>query len=219
MKNQITKIATILCISLAVVSCKKAQNKTEAKEAEAEATVAAVASKYTADAEASTITWKGFKPTESHDGAIKISEGSLAMEDGKLTGGNFIIDMNSITNRDVENAEYNAKLVGHLKNADFFDVEKHPFSVFTITSVEDKDGKTMVKGNLSIKGIKKNIEFPATIATDGDAVSFTSDVFSIDRTEWGIEYSSGKLAETLKDKIINDNIEFTFAIKANKATM
>ena len=212
------KVAAIVFIGLAVVSCKKAQNETEAKTAEEVAEVASAA-KYTANAEASTITWKGFKPAESHDGAIKISEGSLAMEDGKLTGGNFIIDMNSITNRDIESAEYNAKLVGHLKAADFFDVEKHPFSAFAITSVEDKDGKMMVKGNLSIKGIKKNIEFPAAITVDGDAVSFTSEVFNIDRTEWGIEYKSGKLVETLKDKVIKDNIEFVFDIKATKATM
>jgi polyisoprenoid-binding protein YceI len=218
MKNQTMKIAAILFLALAIVSCKKAKNETEATVAEEVAEVTAAAT-YTANAEVSTITWKGFKPASSHNGAIKISEGSLALEDGKLVGGNFIIDMNSITNNDIENAEYNAKLVGHLKAADFFDVEKHSFSAFTITGVEDKDGKTMVKGNLSIKGIKKNIEFPATVNVNGDAVSFTSEAFNIDRTEWGIEYNSGKLVETLKDKVIKDNIELSFDVKANKATL
>ncbi len=218
MKNQTMKIAAILFLGLAIVSCKNAKNETEATEAEA-VTEVAEAAKFTADVEASNVTWKGFKPTESHDGAIKISEGYIAMEGGKLSGGNFIIDMNSITNRDIESAEYNAKLVGHLKSADFFDVEKHPFGVFAITGVEDKDGKMMVKGNLSIKGIKKNIEFPATVAVDGDAVSFTSEAFTIDRIEWDIKYNSGKFFEDLKDKLIKDDIELSFDVKASKATM
>ena len=212
------KIAAIVLLMVAAVSCTKATNETEAKAAEEVAEVAAAA-KYTADAEASTISWKGTKPTGAHNGNIKISEGSLAMEDGKLVGGDFIIDMNSITNSDIEKPEMNAKLVGHLKSGDFFDTEKHPFGAFTITGVEDKEGKTMVQGNLSVKGIKKNIEFPATVTVNGDAVSFTSETFNIDRTEWEIKYRSGKFFEDLKDKLINDNIELTFDVKASKATM
>ena len=218
MKNQTIKIATILFLGLAMVSCKKAKNETEATVAE-EVTEVAEAAKYTADAAASTITWKGTAPTKSHNGTISISEGSLALEGGKLMGGNFIIDMNLIVNSDIEKEEMNAKLVGHLKSADFFDVENNAFSAFAITGVEDIDGKTMVKGNLTIKGIKKNIEFPAAISVEGDAVSFTSEAFNIDRTEWGIEYKSGKLADTLKDKAIGDNIELSFTVKATKATM
>jgi len=218
MKNQTLKVAAVLFMGLAVLSCKKAQNETEAKEAE-EVVVVAEAVKYTADAEATTISWKGFKPTESHDGTIKISEGYVSLEEDKLVGGSFIIDMNSIVNRDIEKEGANAKLVAHLKGADFFDVEKHPFTVFTITGAEEKEGKMMVKGNLSIKGIEKSIEFPATVSVGGDTVTFVSEAFNIDRTEWGIEYSSGKLVDTLKDKVINDNIEFIFNIKATKATI
>ncbi len=212
------KIATILCIGLAVVSCKKATNETEAKDAE-EISKVAEAAKYTADASASTIAWKGSAPTKAHNGTISISDGSLALEDGKLVGGNFIIDMNSIVNLDLEDETYNAKLIGHLKSADFFDVENNAFSAFAITGVEEKDGKTMVKGNLTIKGIKKNIEFPATVSVEGDAVSFTSEAFNIDRTEWDVKYNSGKFFEDLKDKLIDDNIELSFTVKATKATM
>ncbi len=218
MKNQIMKVATVLFIGLAIVSCKKAKNETEAKVAEEVADVTGAAT-YTADASASTIAWKGTAPTKSHNGTISVSEGSLAMDGGKLTGGNFIIDMNSIVCLDIENEEYNGKLVGHLKSADFFDVENNSFSAFAITGVEDKDGKTMVKGNLTMKGIKKNIEFPATLSVEGDAVSFTSEAFTIDRTEWDIKYNSGKFFEDLKDKLINDNIELSFTVKATKAAM
>jgi len=212
------KVAAVLFISLAIVSCKKAKNETEAKGAEEVADVSGAAT-YTADASASTIAWKGTAPTKSHNGTISVSEGSIALDGGKLTGGNFIIDMNSIACLDIENEEYNGKLVGHLKSADFFDVANNAFSAFAITGVEEKDGKTMVKGNLTMKGIKKNIEFPATLNVDGDSVSLTSEAFTIDRTEWDIKYNSGKFFEDLKDKLINDNIELSFAVKATKAAM
>ncbi len=218
MKNQIIKIATVFVMVLAIVSCKKAKNETEAKAAE-EVSEVAGASSYTADASASTIAWKGTAPTKAHNGTISISEGSLALDGGKLTGGNFIIDMNSIVCLDIENEEYNGKLVGHLNSADFFDVQNNAFSAFAITGVDEKDGKTMIKGNLTMKGIKKNIEFPATLSVDGDAVSLTSETFTIDRTEWGIKYNSGKFFEDLKDKLINDNIELSFTVKGTKAAM
>ena len=219
MKNQMVKITAILFLGLAVISCKKAKNETEAKDAEEVSTIAEQAVRYAANIETSTLSWKGIAPTKAHTGTIKVSEGYLAFENGGLSGGNFVIDMNSIVNLDLEDKTYNDKLVGHLKSADFFDVEKNPYSVFAITSVEEKDGKAMVKGNLTVKGIKKNIEFPATVTLNGDEVSLKSDVFSIDRTEWGVKYNSGKFFEDLKDKLINDNIELSFEVKATKAAI
>ena len=216
MKNQFVKIASILFLGLAIVSCKKAKNEVEATKAEEVQQIAQTAARFVADANNSTVTWKGFKPTESHNGTIKISEGYVALENGNLTGGNFIVDMNSITNADIENEEYKGKLEGHLKSADFFDVEKHPYSVFAITGVETIDGKTMVKGNLTIKGIKKNIEFPATVTIDGEEASFVSESFTIDRTEWDVKYNSDKFFEDLKDKLIKDEVEISFNIKAKK---
>ncbi len=217
MKNQFVKIASILFLGLAIVSCKKGKNEVEATAAEEVKQIAQTAERYLADADNSTITWKGFKPTESHNGTISVSEGYVALEDGNLTGGNFIVDMNTIVNSDIESEEWNGKLVSHLKSADFFDVEKNPYSVFAITGVETKDGKTMVKGNLTIKGIQKNIEFPATFTVEGEEASFVSEPFTIDRTEWDVKYNSGKFSvEDLKDKLIKDDIEISFNIKTKK---
>lgn len=217
MKNQFVKVATVLFMTLAIVSCKKAKNETEATAAEEVQKVAQTAERYVADAEASVITWKGFKPAKSHNGTIKVSEGYVAFEGGNLSGGNFVIDMSSIANLDVESEEFKAKLEGHLKSADFFEVEKHPYSVFAITSVATAaDGKATIKGNLTVKGIKKNIEFPATVTVNGNEVSFVSEPFTIDRTEWDIKYNSGKFFDDLKDKLINDEIEISFDVKAKK---
>lgn len=217
MKNRLFKITTILFIGLSIVACKKAKNETEAKDAEEVSQIQSEAIRYIADIDSSAVAWKGFKPTESHNGTIKISEGYLAFDNDKLSGGNFIIDMKTIKNLDIKDAEYNTKLINHLKNADFFDVENHAFTVFTITGVDEEVGMSMIKGNLTIKGIKKNIQFPAAITVNGDEVTFKSEPFTIDRTEWDIKYNSGKFFDDLKDKLINDEIEFVIKITAKKA--
>ncbi len=217
MKNRLFKITTILFIGLSIVACKKAKNETEAKDAEEVSQIQSEAIRYIADIDSSAVAWKGFKPTESHNGTIKISEGYLAFDNDKLSGGNFIIDMKTIKNLDIKDTEYNTKLTNHLKNTDFFDVENHAFTVFTITGVDEEVGMSMIKGNLTIKGIKKNIQFPAAITVNEDEVTFKSEPFTIDRTEWDIKYNSGKFFDNLKDKLINDEIEFVIKITAKKA--
>ncbi|MDY7396602.1 YceI family protein [Aureibaculum sp. 2210JD6-5] len=216
MKNQILKGAAILFLGLAMVACKDAKNKTEASAAEEVAETTSEAATYTADVEGSTIAWKGAKLTGTHDGTIKISDGSFSVEDGKLVGGNFIIDMNSIAVLDLEDPKKNADLTGHLKSDDFFDVENHANGVFTITGVEEKDGKNIVKGNLTVKDIKKNIEFPAVVSISDTGVTLKSEPFTIDRTEWDVKFKSGKFTDLAKDKLIDDNIELQVEVKGTK---
>lgn len=218
MKKQIFKITSILFLGIAAISCKETKNETEATKAEEVKAVEATADRYTADIENSTLAWKGFKPTGTHNGTVKISEGYVVFDKGNLTGGNFVFDMNAITVLDIESADdNNAKLTGHLKSPDFFDVENHAFSSFDITGVEEKDGKTWVKGNLSIKNIKKNIEFPVEVTVIGDEALLKSEPFTIDRTEWDIKYKSTKFFDDLKDKFINDGIEIAIDVKAKKS--
>lgn len=216
-ESLVFKLVVVLFLTLAVISCKKAENKVEAKSAEEVSEIDAEAVRYLAAVDQSTLSWKGEGPTKFHNGTIKISEGYLALDKGVINGGNFIIDMKTIEDESVENEEYSAKLEGHLASADFFDVEKHPFSAFAITGVDQKEGKLMVKGNLTVKNIKKNIEFPASLTVNGDSLVFKSEPFNIDRTEWDVKYNSGKFFEDLKDKLINDEIEFVIELKAKRS--
>jgi len=216
MKHQLSKFAVLLLVGFSVVACKKAKNETEAKDAEVVSEIEVTGLRYITELDKSTITWKGFAPTKSHNGYIKISEGYLTLNDNKISGGNFIIDMTTIEDLSLEDEQYNAKLEGHLSSDDFFNVKKHPFSAFTITNIQEKDGKSMIHGNLSIKGIKKNIRFPASIKVNGDEVRLKSESFTIDRTEWDIKFRSGKFFQDLKDKLINDEIEFKVDVVAKR---
>ena len=164
------------------------------------------------DIAASVLNWEGSKPTGSHNGTVALKSGGLLVEAGTLTQGVFVVDMNTITNTDMAGSEGAAKIEGHLKASDFFDVAVYPTAKFVITSVVDTEGKLAVTGNLTIKNTTKSITIPATIATTDGITTFKSETFTIDRTDFGVVYASKKFYAALKDKFINDLMEMSFSV-------
>ena len=217
MKTPIFKIFAVVAL-ITFSSCGDKAKEAETKEA-AEAAVAKVeAVDYTADTEKSMIEWTGYKPTGSHNGTIAIKDGKLKVNDNTVESGKFAIDMASIEVLDIpKEDEGNAKLAGHLMNADFFDVENHPVANFEVTGIETVDGKTMLSGNLTMKEKTNNISFPVTTEVNGDTLTLTSETFTIDRSKWNIEYGSKSFFDNLGDKFINDDIELKVTLVANKA--
>jgi len=161
--------------------------------------------------ENSKLTWKGYKPTGDHTGTISLASGNIAIKNNTLTGGRFVANMNTIKDNDGS-----AKLEGHLKSADFFEVTTFPTSKFEITKTEVKGAKIHVTGNMTIKGITKQITFPATLAVNKDDVTLTSDTFQINRADFNVKYNSKSFFDDLKDKFINDDFDFQVTIVAKK---
>lgn len=211
----------ILLLSLSILTftnCKDKAQAAETKPVEETQVVEAKKTEFTADTNASTIEWKGFKPTGSHDGVIKLKGGLLNMADGKISSGTFLIDMTSITVVDIpKEEEGNAKLLGHLTSPDFFNVAQYPTAAFKITGSEEVDGKMMLSGNLNLKDIKNNITFPVSVSQDGDDVTLTSEPFTIDRSKWDVKYGSKSFFDNLGDKFIDDDIELKIMVKASKS--
>lgn len=217
----IKNLKTILVVSalaIVLVGCKDKAKEAETSDAEAAAKAEATAVKYVADTEASTIEWKGFKPTGTHTGTIKLDSGVLKVSNGSVESGSFLVNMGSITVLDIPaDDENNAKLTGHLKSDDFFDVEKHPNAAFEVTGVSEVDGKTMLSGNLTLKDVKNNITFPVSVSENGDTLTLTSETFTIDRSKWNVKYGSKSFFDNLGDKFINDDIELKVNLTAKKA--
>jgi len=168
------------------------------------------------------LNWTGSKKLgDSHQGTIDVSNGKLAVAKGVIQAGDFVVDMTSITNTDMAAGKGKEKLEGHLKNADFFDVGKFPTGTFKIISVTPAaaggDATHNVKGNLTLKGIEKSVTIPANVAITGGKVSVVTPSFTINRTDWGISYGSGSLADLAKDKIINDDIALVLQLSASPA--
>ncbi|MCF8373492.1 MAG: YceI family protein [Bacteroidales bacterium] len=174
------------------------------------------AQKYTADVKNTELTWLGEKVTGEHTGSINLKSGNFTMTGDKLTSGVFEIDMSSITNADVEDADYNAKLVGHLKSDDFFGVAKYPTARFEITGSESfKNGNGIVKGNLTIKATTHPIEFRATMQQFDDGTRFFANI-TIDRSKYDIRYGSGSFFDNLGDKTIYDEFKLKINLLAKK---
>ena len=207
MKKQVLNLFAVVAICIAVVGCKKAK-EANTSEAEAATVSESTSQKYIVNVAESTIEWKGFKPTGSHNGTIKIENGVFNTNDGKMHAGTFLINMNSI-----EDAERNIRLEGHLKGPDFFDAEKFPSAAFEVTGLEGN----VLSGNLAVKGMKNNISFPVTIVEENDVMTITSDAFTIDRSKWNVQYGSKSFFDNLGDKFINDDIELKISLKAKKA--
>lgn len=222
MRKNILSLSLIACLTVFTACKNEKKNETTTGEAEAAKEVTAAAVKYKAVPAESTINWKGAKPTGEHTGTIAIESGVVSLKDGKVDSGNFLIDMNSITVTDLE-GDQKANLEAHLKGTvegkedHFFNTKEHPTAYFEVTGTETKEGKTYLQGNLAIKGTKKNISFPISVTENGDSLTVTSETFTIDRTEWNVNYGSKSVFDNLGDKFVNDEIELTVTVKANKA--
>ncbi|WP_298265564.1 YceI family protein [uncultured Lutibacter sp.] len=169
--------------------------------------------KYNVDVENSKITWKGYKPTGSHEGTIKLQSGSLIKAGGVISEGVFTADMTSI-----KDADGSARLEGHLKSADFFEVETFPTATFKISNVttNDTSNKAWITGEMTIKGITKEIKFPATISNSDETITITSETFQINRAEFNVKYKSKTFFNDLKDKFVNDEFDLQVTIVAKK---
>jgi polyisoprenoid-binding protein YceI len=177
---------------------------------------AKVADTYNVDTASSTVIWKGYKVTGQHTGTVKIKNGSLTWDAGKLTGGSFEIDMTSITCTDLE-GEYATKLVNHLKSDDFFGTAKYPTAKFVITKAipQDTKGNYKIVGNLTIKETTKEIKFMAVVSESNGTVN-SSGKITIDRSEYNVKYGSGSFFDGLGDKTIYDEFDLQVSLVAKK---
>lgn len=156
--------------------------------------------KLKADAEKSKIEWTGKKVTGSHNGEIKLKSGEFEVKGDQIVGGNFVIDMNSITNADIESEGMNQKLVGHLKSDDFFGVDKFPTSTLVVKkSTKFANNKASVTGDLTIKGKTQEITFDVIRA----GKTYTSKI-EVDRSKYDVRYGSKSFFDSLGDKAIDD---------------
>ncbi len=170
---------------------------------------------YEINTKESTVYWTGKKITgASHTGTISISSGMLDVDGTSVVGGAIVIDVNSIVCSDLEDEEYNKKLVGHLKSEDFFDSAKYPNAKFELVSISGTGNEANVTGKLTMKEKTYEISFPAKVNVVGNKVT-AQGTASVDRTKWGVEYGSGSIFKELGDKAINDEFEIKFDLVAN----
>ncbi|HMQ48952.1 MAG TPA: YceI family protein [Saprospiraceae bacterium] len=179
----------------------------------------AQATSYRVNTAASTIEWQGTEPSgDGHYGVIGIQGGSLRVVGDQISGGTFVLDMNSISVSDLTGGK-KEKLESHLKDGDFFETNRFPSGKFEITAVEAVSGNPEIThnitGNLTLRDTTKSITIPAQVSLADGSLTAVTPKFTIDRTQWGVVYRSG-LIGTLKDKLIDDQIGLKIKLEAQK---
>ena len=171
---------------------------------------------YNIDTDQSSIFWIGRKITGQHNGTIDIKNGYIEIDNGSIINGKLEIDMNSITVLDMSE-KYNKKLESHLKDPDFFDVEKFQSSIFEIKNSYDffMIDNIVFEGDLTIKDITTEKKVPAAISIN-DSIAEAIGVIEIDRTLFGITYGSSSFFDGLADRAIDNKFTLKFKIIATK---
>lgn len=123
---------------------------------------------------------------------FKTVEGSLSSMQGEA----------SYSSEKVEKSSFNIKIPvktintgiakrdEHLLGEDYFDAANHPSILFTSVRVVGNGSEFKVVGQLTIKGISKEVELPFTKISEGGKTYLTTS-FSIDRTDYKVGGNGG----------------------------
>ncbi|MCO6494891.1 MAG: YceI family protein [Bacteroidetes bacterium] len=223
------KVFLIGFAAILMSACTSTPKHVEANEAGEVAQAEETALNLSIDTTQSIIEWIGGKHLgKTHHGTIKLVGGTVSVENGNVTAGDFSADMNSIKNLDLPvDGDYNqAKLEEHLKSPDFFDVAQFPTSTFHITSVkveaDDKGNTHKISGNMTIKGVAKEITFPAKVDFNENGFNASAS-FVINRLDWGVTYDQEALkgfldgiAKKGKDDFVKNELELTVKLVAKQ---
>ena len=162
---------------------------------------------YTADVEATKLTWVGRKISSGHDGTIDLKDGSLIIgADGQING-KFNIDMSSISVSDLQGGGKKS-LERHLKNEDFFDVNNFPIATLEFSSRTENiiKNKLSLASELTVKNITNPLKFSAQIIEASPQLKIKADIV-FDRSIYDVRYGSGKFFENLGDRLILDEVQ------------
>jgi len=180
----------------------------------------AVEATYAIDPATSTVDWTGVMlGVKKHFGTVDITNASLTVKGGQVTGGSFSADLNTITLRDEDEYKYNPEgsdkntksmLVGHLKSGDFFDVANHPSASFTITRVE---GNTAY-GDFTVRGTTHEEKVTDIVVTEANGTVSAKGKLVFDRQKYGVSWSSGAA-----DFVLNNNIDLEITLQGAAAAI
>ncbi|HMJ11952.1 MAG TPA: YceI family protein [Polyangiaceae bacterium] len=203
-------LLTGLALSIAVgCNTDPGKGKPRAQVAAPVAATAAPASAvtYTFNETNSKVGYVGAKVTRKHHGSFGTFRGTVRLADADPTKSSVKVEIDtaSIVSDD-------AKLTGHLKSPDFFDVQKFPKATFASTLIRagGANGAThTVTGNLELHGVQKSITFPATLRIQDGSVAADAE-FAINRKDFGIVYPG------MPDDLIKEDVLIKLQLRADK---
>jgi len=154
------------------------------------------------------INWTGYGEIGGYSltGSIQLKKATIVMDSNTLKNAVIVIDVTSISHKD-------DNLQKHLRDEDFFDVTKYPTATFESEEiVYSNASNALVKGSMTIKGIKKQLQFPIKVIENKNGAALSGKM-SIDRTAFGIKYHSKSFFGDLGDQAIKNKFDLTFEVE------
>ena len=155
----------------------------------------------------SKLEWKSTKVTGEHFGEVKIQSGNVLVENGKITGGEFIIDMKGISVTDIDDKKKQKDIVDDISGKTFFNVAEFSTAKFVIKNYVDG----FLLGDLTIKGNTVPIKFKTQFKVVNKTFIAKTVPFTIDRRKWRL-----KLSNWIKESAVGNELEFSVYIEAHK---
>lgn len=122
------------------------------------------------------------------EGEFKGLKGAINWDATNPTASTFNVSVDANTiNTNIDSRD------NHLRKEEYFNVAKYPTINFISTSVSTNN----IAGNLTIKGITKQISFPITVTPSGNGYIFEGN-FTINRLDYGVGSSSMVLSDDVK---------------------
>jgi len=173
------------------------------------------AQEYIVDPTSSKLSWKGehYFSSKSHNGEIKIAEGKISLSGSHLNSGSIMVDVNSLTNKDLTNKEENKKLVNHLKSEDFLFAERFPTASMVIKEYAKNENKDLLVAAVTIRGITNEEAFPIELERSNDQTISIRGKLKIDREDYGIMDGWSLMNLMLEDEFM---LNFTVTFRQSK---
>lgn len=182
------------------------------------------------DTRRSVVRWRGTKVTGgSQEGTVRLSDGRLHLRDGRIAGGDFLVDMTTIAVTSIPDRDATARamLERHLAHEEWFGVERFPTARLVLTSLTPYDGNGLpagagsgrddrhvyrVSGILAVRDSVHPVRFEAVAtAPTGQEVRAKADLV-IDRQRWGVRFDGATSA--LRNLLVRDPIELGLELVA-----
>lgn len=210
----------LVVLAGALLNCERAPRGDEAEIREEQEGVVPTGVSYVIDTARSYVRFTGHGVGKNHPGIFRLNYGAVAVMNDSISGGSFVINIKSM-DMEQEGEDIETKLRPHLLSGDFFDADKFGTATFEITNVipykpSERDNSLVeganysISGNLTLKGVTKNVTFPARVDLDGNILRGEAN-FDIDRTDWQMNYGNDR---TLGDQFISETVNIQLFLEA-----
>jgi polyisoprenoid-binding protein YceI len=126
------------------------------------------------------------------NGIFRTFSGTISFDEANLASSKFdlTVDVNSInTGNGLQNK--------HAKGEEWFNADKYPNIKFTSSRIEKSGSAYKASGTLEMRGVKKDFTVPFSFKKNGKEGTFSAS-FNVNRTDFKVGKSDGKVAETIK---------------------